>query len=464
MKKNLNVVIIGNGAAGTKAAQTIRELMPSSGVTIISNEDTPFYLRPQLVDFSSGHTTQKKIISKPPAFYSNNRINLLRGAEVLFVAPSKNQVLLSSKKKIGYDKLLIASGIRIDASRYKLRKEENIFSLKTLRDARVLKNKLPSLKEITVFGENILAFEFLRLLSSYPRLKVRYLIRKDRLWPEFFDKRLSGIIEGIFKNNNVELIYKSEVYGIIKNRSNFNIILKNKKELRADSIGIFEPLLPNLGFLKGTNVKIGDKGVFIDKNYMTSDKNIYAAGDAALRYGERDFCFVNSWQSAWQDGRDAAFSMAGKTIGRKNIRIISFRIFDKPYLSVGYTNPASSKEYEDIISPEGIDIYKKITLSKDLVRGAIFFGDVRNFAKIEELISKQTRLKSDEVELLRKIFEFYAEDEELRSLNLICPVCKAMLNFSDTSAAGDVTTCPVCGVELKVSLTEVSLIKRLVVA
>lgn len=460
MRENINIAIIGNGVAGTRAAQVIRKLSPKARLTIISEENAPFYYRPQLVDFLNGDIPQKKLLAKPLDFYTKNRIKLSKGKKVSLVFPDKNNILLSSGESITYDKLLIASGVKVDISRYGLNKTENVFTLKTLRDALRLKKGLPFFKEITVFGENLLSFEFLRLLADRSGLRIRYLIRKERLWPEFFDKRLSRLVEGLLRGNKIELVYKFEVSKIIKGNGNFILISKNGKKLMTTSIGIFEPIIPNLDFLKGVKIKTGRTGIFIDRDYRTSVKNIFAAGDVAVR---KESDFVNSWQGAWRDGKNVGLSMLGKDIADKKDRIVSFRIFDKPYISIGYTISSSKKGYKEITSSEETDSYKKIILKDNRVEGAVFFGDIRNFTKIEELISKKTLLKEDELILLKKIFEFYKEEQEFYSYNLICPVCKAVLNYSDRSEIGQVTVCPICGAELRVSLTEVSLVKKLTV-
>ncbi len=458
MKKNLNIAIIGNGVAGTRAAQVIREFSPKARLTIISDEDTPFYYRPQLVDFLKGDIAQKKLLAKPLDFYTKNKIKLLKGKKVLSVFPDKNKILLSPGESIAYDKLLIASGVRVDTLRYGLNKTENLFTLKTLRDAMRLKKRLPFLKEITVFGENLLSFEFLRLLANRSGLRVRYLIRRNRLWPEFFDERLSKLVESLLRDNKIELVYKFEVSKIVRGNGNFILISKSGKKLKATSIGIFEPIIPNLDFLKGARIKTGRTGIFIDRDYKTTVKNIYAAGDIAIH---KESCFVNSWQGAWRDGKNAGLSMLGKHIADKKGRVVSFRIFDKPYISIGYTVSPSKHGYEEITSSKEADSYKKIILRNNKVEGAVFFGDIKNFTRIEELISKKTLLKQDELALLRKIFEFYKEEQEFYSYNLLCPVCKAVLNYSDKSEIGQIMACPICGVELRVSLTEVSLVKKL---
>ncbi len=307
-KKKLNIVIVGNGVAGTKAAQTIRSLDSTCKITIISDEDTPFYLRPQLVDFIKGYTNSKKIIAKPSNFYIKNKINLLLKEEVLSIQPSKNTVILKSKKEITYDKLLIASGIRVDLSRYNLKNTKNIFSLKTLKDARILKKRFPRLKEITVFGENLLSFEFLRLLSERPNLKVRYLVRGKRIWPEFFDKKTSDIIEKILKSKGITVTYGFNVSEIIEKNGKLNLTSKNGKSLKISNLGAFDPIVPNVDFLNGSKVKLGKSGILVNSAYKTNIRNIYAAGDCKLR----SEYFVNSWQDTWHDGRRVAFSMLGK--------------------------------------------------------------------------------------------------------------------------------------------------------
>ena len=73
----MKYVIIGNGVAGTTAAEHIRKLDSESEVTIISNENYPFYSRIRLIEHLAGTATPDDIIIKKPDWYSENKLELI---------------------------------------------------------------------------------------------------------------------------------------------------------------------------------------------------------------------------------------------------------------------------------------------------------------------------------------------------------------------------------------------------
>src|ERR1700733_3714372 len=60
----LRHVIIGNGAAGTNCAETLRKLDPSSQVTVIGGEPYPLYNRVALPPFLKGKALERKVIMR----------------------------------------------------------------------------------------------------------------------------------------------------------------------------------------------------------------------------------------------------------------------------------------------------------------------------------------------------------------------------------------------------------------
>ncbi|MFQ6090887.1 MAG: FAD-dependent oxidoreductase, partial [Candidatus Bipolaricaulia bacterium] len=101
--------IIGNGAAGVTAAETIRSLDPAGNITIISDEALPVYSRCLIPDLISGEMSEEELLLRPEDFYEAQGIEaLLR--RVVSIGPEENCVTLADGQEIAYDKLLLATG------------------------------------------------------------------------------------------------------------------------------------------------------------------------------------------------------------------------------------------------------------------------------------------------------------------------------------------------------------------
>ena len=72
-----NYVIIGNGVAGTTAAENIRKLDKEGNITIITEENLPFYYRIRLNEYISGDIDEQALIAKNEQWYKDLGIDLI---------------------------------------------------------------------------------------------------------------------------------------------------------------------------------------------------------------------------------------------------------------------------------------------------------------------------------------------------------------------------------------------------
>jgi NAD(P)H-nitrite reductase large subunit len=69
-------VIIGNGIAGTTAAETLRKNDPACSIRLITNEPYPLYNRVSLPRFLQGVISEQKVMIRDVAWHEQRRIHL----------------------------------------------------------------------------------------------------------------------------------------------------------------------------------------------------------------------------------------------------------------------------------------------------------------------------------------------------------------------------------------------------
>ncbi|HMI31901.1 MAG TPA: Rieske 2Fe-2S domain-containing protein, partial [Candidatus Limnocylindrales bacterium] len=90
-----SVVIVGGGASGFAAAETLRREGYQGPVTIVSADDSPPCDRPNLSkDYLAGTAQSEWIPLRPPKWYRDARIELLLGKRVAAIVPAKREVRL----------------------------------------------------------------------------------------------------------------------------------------------------------------------------------------------------------------------------------------------------------------------------------------------------------------------------------------------------------------------------------
>src|SRR5660398_181555 len=126
-------VILGNGVAGTRAAEMLRDLDQDAEIVVVTEEVHPFYRRPLLVDYVTGRGGVSLLAGRKKDFYEAKRIELLLDRRAESVDPAAKVVTLSDGKELGYDKLLVATGRKPVGPEDT--QDDRIIYMKTLADA-----------------------------------------------------------------------------------------------------------------------------------------------------------------------------------------------------------------------------------------------------------------------------------------------------------------------------------------
>jgi len=134
-----SVVIVGAGAAGVIAADTLRREGYEGPITIIDGDRDAPVDRPNLSkDYLAGNAPEEWIPLRPAGFFTDRGIALRRGARATSLDVGAKRVLLDDGESLGYGALLLATG----ASPVKLPLPTTgklpMFTLRTLGDSQAI--------------------------------------------------------------------------------------------------------------------------------------------------------------------------------------------------------------------------------------------------------------------------------------------------------------------------------------
>ena len=390
-------VIIGNGVAGIKAVEQIRKSDSDGKITMVGEENYPFYYRPQLPGYISGSVDEGRLWGKKKSFYEDNGVTLLLGKKAVKVEDSKNEVVLSDETALHYDSLLIATGGSIKSREYPGGDlNGGIVQLKTIDDAKNIKERVKGAKSAVVVGEDFLTLSLVEALNK-SGIGVTYLLRGDRLWPDVMDKDASKVLEIKLSEKGIKIEHETDIKEIvIKDKAVQNVVTTNDEIIECQIIGAIDKLRPNVDFLSDSGVNVSD-GVLVNNNMRTNIDNIYAAGDVAQLTNdtEEDIPKINiRWLKAWRQGQVAGANMTGKDAEYDDVSCVSStQVCGVDLVSIGVSNPLNNG-YKimrgDYPHPE-IDVYKKLVLRNDAVVGALFVGNVLEAGEITKVIRNKTK-------------------------------------------------------------------------
>ncbi len=323
--KKYKYIIIGSGIAGTTAAETIREKDKKGSLAILGNEKYPLYSRVLLPNYIKDIVPREKVFLRDENFYRQKNIDTFFGCEVKSI-DTKNKIVFSENEyEFSYEKLLIASGGRVNKMQIEGIDDEDLCYFQTIDDADKIKEKMKNSKKALVLGSSFIALELAQAFSKN-KMKVGMFIRGDRFWKNIFDQESSNILVDNLKKHDISLFFKEE----IKKVKDKKAISKNGAEFEFDILGVGVGIKRNLEFAEKSGIKIKN-GILADQYLKTNIDDIYSAGDVVEFYDviTEKYQMFGNWPAAFLQGKIAGLNMVGeKTVCRhvSGYNIISFGV------------------------------------------------------------------------------------------------------------------------------------------
>lgn len=292
-----DIVIIGAGECGVRAAFTLREAGHGGGVLLIGEEPYLPYERPPL---SKTAPTAPKIIAEE-ARYADAGIELLRDRRVDSIDRAGKRVQLSGGNSLSYDKLLIATGAR---ARCFLGMEAAL-TLRNLDDAQAILDALGPGLRLAIIGGGFIGLELAataRKLGS----QVTVVEAANRLMARIVPPEIADIMAERHRAEGVELILGTGVAEVCENA----IVLADGRIMEADMIVAGVGAVPETRLAAEAGLDISN-GIVVDGRLATSDPHIFAAGDCCFFPFNGTRVRLESWRSAQDQGSHAARAMLG---------------------------------------------------------------------------------------------------------------------------------------------------------
>jgi nitrite reductase (NADH) large subunit len=156
MKKYL---IIGSGVAGTTAAENIRQNDMTGEITIVTDEDLPFYYRVRLPDYLGGIVAESELIAKKKAWYDQKKILLKLNSRVRETDPGEKHVMAADGVSLSYDRLLLANGSHPFIPPIKGSDLKGVFAIHTVQDVRQIVQAAEKINHVVLIGGGLLGLE-----------------------------------------------------------------------------------------------------------------------------------------------------------------------------------------------------------------------------------------------------------------------------------------------------------------
>ena len=376
MKKYL---IVGNGVAGTTAAEYIRKNDPSGEITIVTDEGLPFYYRIRLPDFLSGEVEESGLIAKKKEWYQENNITL-RLSTIITGGSLKNKFLLSSNgEEIRFDRLVLANGSTPNIPAISGSDKKGVFALHCIQDAKDIIAHASCCKKAIIIGGGLLGLEAGNGLKKLG-LEITVVEFFPRLLPRQLDGEGGHRLQNILEDQGFSFKLDAITRTIEGNDEVEGVTLENGEFIAADIVVISAGVNPKLDLAMQLGLDC-NRGIKVDKQMRTSHPDIYAAGDI-IEFEGRTY---GIWPAAMEQGKIAGTNISGGEANYEGTVLSSIlKVADIDLASAG--NIDEENQYDSkVVSSE--TIYKKVVFDNSKVIGCIMLGDRKNFNRINRAIS-----------------------------------------------------------------------------
>lgn len=391
-------LIVGNGAAGTHAAEAIRKRDVNGHITMATEEDLLFYYRIRLNEYISGDLPEVDLVVKQAQWYEDRNIDLKTNTRITGADPEKKVLTNADGLRLGYDVLLIATGSHAFVPPIKGSEKPGVFSLRSVQDARNISEWAGNVEAVVLIGGGLLGLEAGNALVKLGK-KVTVVEFFPRLLPRQLDadgaKRLQVIMEGMgfsfrLGAKTQEIAGEDAVNGVL---------LEGGETLTTEMVVISAGVRPNLELAEPLGLN-NDKGIQVDEHLRTNQAHIYAAGDVVefrgMPYG--------IWPAAIEQGKIAGNNMAGGDLRYEGSTMANtLKVVGVDLASAG--NIDAEKELDSRVFTTDT-VYKKIVLENDRIVGCIMLGDTRGFNAVTKAMGEKKDVSGVKDEILSEGFDF----------------------------------------------------------
>ena len=277
----MHVVIVGAGQAASQVITGLRQSGSECEITLIGDEaDLPYQRPPLSKKFLAGAMDKERLYFKPATYYSESGIDVKTNCHVTRIDRGRKQVFCGESQVISYDKLVLATGSRPRKLPIPNIQLNGIYDLRSIADIEAIRLQTTPGKKLVIVGGGYIGLETAASCKKLG-LDVTILEAATRVLERVADPDMSAYFSGLHESHGVDIktsvqidSFRSTADGTHVN----GVVFKDGSEMDADFIIMGVGIVPNVELAEAAGLDV-DNGIIVNENGMTSDPNIFAAGD-----------------------------------------------------------------------------------------------------------------------------------------------------------------------------------------
>ncbi|MGL4637639.1 MAG: NAD(P)/FAD-dependent oxidoreductase [Beijerinckiaceae bacterium] len=309
-----NIVIIGAGHAGVQAAASLRDEGYDGTLRLIDAQSALPYQRPPLSKaFLKGDASSDSIVLRSEQFYAERKFELVLGQKVERIERQQRRVVLADGAAVAYDHLILATGARARPLAIPGHDLGNVFALRDLNDAEMIRAAVAVGKNIVVVGAGFIGLEFAAVARKLGA-NVTVVEAQSRVMARAVSAPVSATFEAMHRALGTDLRFNTGVTTFHGKAGKVTgVELSDGTMLAADYaiVGIGVLAKDRLAGEAGLTLS---NGIVVDAHLRSSDPHISAIGDNNNHPNPfyKDMLRLESVQNAVDQAKCLARNLVGK--------------------------------------------------------------------------------------------------------------------------------------------------------
>ncbi len=312
-KRGRTVLIVGAGAAGQVAAETLRKERFDGRVVLLGKEPEPPYDRTNLTKhFLSGKAQREDLpLRREPNFFDKLGVERKIATVTRLDAPEKIATF-DNGETLSYDAAILATGGTPKPLDVPGADHSRVCLLRTVADAEHVLALLPEKGGRAVaIGASFIGMEAVSSLAQRG-VKVTVISPDEIPFERRLGREVGASIRSLHERNGVSFLPSVKVARVEGAEGGINVHLENGDRLAADVAIVGVGVRPATDFVQGTE-RAEDGGIVVDE-YLHAGHDLYAVGDIASfplppHVGSGEWVRIEHWRVAQQHAALAAHNV-----------------------------------------------------------------------------------------------------------------------------------------------------------
>ena len=383
---DVDVLIVGAGAAGAACAGALRERGFGGSVLLAGRDVDPPYERPYCSkEYLRGEVDRAGTYLDLP-----DGLDVRTRTSVMKLDPAARTAKLSGAGEVSFGQAVLATGANVRRLRAEGGQLEGIHYLRALGNADAIRAEAAGAEHVVLVGGSYIACEVAASLTAGGR-RCTLVMQEELPLATGFGATAGEFFAGVLREHGVECVTGDPLERFEGSDRVQRVITASGRAVEADMVVMGTGAIPDVMLARSAGLELGDSGgIACTAELRTSAEGVWAAGDAceydSVVHGRR--LRVEHWEVARAQGAAVAGALLGEPRPYDEIPYFWSDLSD--WCSLEYVGPAARWDREVVRGSVADGAFTIFYLDGGRVAAALTVGRSDDLEEARRLLAAGT--------------------------------------------------------------------------